>query len=266
MARPLISLIPSIEHRVHAWSAIHDHLAKQSELRVRPTVTLSRAFGCEGYGIAERVQALLGQATGEPWNVYDKALLEAVAKDGVVSMHTLKNLGETARSFERLGLRPPEYHRHAEAFRAVAEKLVHFATVGNAVVVGRGGAVLCRDLANCFHFRVEAPEQWRIDSMARRLELPRDEAKALVESNTSLRDDFMKEQLHADLKDHALYDAVFNNARAASRPSRRPFRRWCRPGGRNARHSAGPRFVGDGAAICRVQATKRPATALMVEG
>jgi cytidylate kinase len=214
MARPLISLIPSIEHRVHAWSAIHDHLAKQGELRVRPSVTLSRAFGCEGYAIAQRVQVLLAEATGEPWNVYDKALLEAVAKDGVVAMHTLKNLGETARSFERLGLRPPEYHQHAEAFRAVAEKLVHFATVGNAVVVGRGGAVLCRDLANCFHFRVEASFEWRVESMTSRLELSRPEAKALVESNTSLRDDFMQEQLHADLKDHTLYDAVFNNERA----------------------------------------------------
>lgn len=214
MGKTLMSLIPSIENRVHRWTEIHDHLLKERELRVRPTVTLSRAFGCEGYAIAERVAALLSTSTGEPWNVYDKTLLETVARDGVVSMHTLKNLGETARSFEKLGLRPPEYFKHAEAFRAVAEKLVNFATVGNAVVVGRGGAVLCRDLANCFHFRIEARESWRIDSIALRLNVSHAEAKSIVESNTSLRDDFMREQLHADLKDQTLYDAVFNNARA----------------------------------------------------
>jgi cytidylate kinase len=214
MSRSLTSLIPNIENRLNAWTNIHAHLAKETQLHVRPTVTLSRAFGCEGYPVAERVKELLATETGEPWNVYDKTLLEAVAKDGTVSMHTLQNLGETARSFERLGLRPKEYLKHAAAFQEVAERLVHFATIGNAVVVGRGGAILCRDLSNCFHFRLDAPLAWRVDSIARRLDVPRAEAKGMVDSNTSLRNDFMREQLHADLTDPMLYDAVFNNERA----------------------------------------------------
>lgn len=214
MARPLISLIPSIEQRVRVWHDLHAQLEKQQALRIRPTVTISRAFGCEGYVIAESVRALLSDSSREPWNVYDKALLEAVTNDGEVTMRTLKNLGETARSLEKLGLRPPEYHQHAAAFRAVAEKVVEFATVGNAVVVGRGGAVLCRDLANCFHFRIEASEAWRIDSIGRRLGLDVGSARALVEANSALRDQFMREQLSADLRDPSLYDAIFNNERA----------------------------------------------------
>jgi cytidylate kinase len=214
MARSLLSLTPRIEHRLHAWETIHQHLAAQTAPRLRPTITLSRQFGCEGYPVAERVQALMAHATGEPWNVYDKLLLEAVAGKEGIELGTLQRLGETARSLEKLGVRPQQYLQHAEAFRAVAEKLQDFAAVGNAVIVGRGGAVLCRQQPNCFHFRITATLAWRVESIARRLEVPRDEATGLVEANQSLREQFLREQLHADPSDPALFDATFNNERA----------------------------------------------------
>jgi len=215
MARSLISLSPRVEQRLQAWENIHRLLGAQPVPRLRPTITLSRQFGCEGYPVAERVQALMAEATGEPWNVYDKVLLEAVARDQGIALETLQRLGETARSLEKLGVRPRQYHQHAEAFRAVAEKLQDFAAVGNAVIVGRGGAALCRQQPNCFHFRVTAREAWRVETIARRLEVPLDEARGLVEANQSLREQFLREQLHVDPGDPALFDASFDNERGS---------------------------------------------------
>jgi cytidylate kinase len=211
MTKPLSSLTPNIDKRLAAWDGIRKHLAAQKQIVVRPTVTISREFGCEGYQVAERVQTLMAEATGEPWNVYDKALLEAVASEQGIDMHTLRNLGDTARSFEKFGLRPPEYLQHAEAFRAVAEKLVSFAAIGNAVIVGRGGAVLCSQLPNCFHFRIEASLACRVAGIAKRLELSAEDAKALVEANTKLRNTFLQEQLHVDHRDRGFFHAIFNN-------------------------------------------------------
>lgn len=213
MSKPLSTLIPSIDKRISAWDDIRKHLATQAKVVLRPTVTLSRDFGCEGYEVAERVQALLAAATGEPWNVYDKALLEAVSTEHGIPMRTLKNLGDTARSLEKLGLRPPEYLQHEEAFRAVAEKLVSLAAIGNAVIVGRGGAVLCAQLPNCFHFRLEAPLLFRTQRIAQRLEMTEEEARALVEANTKLRNKFLEEQLHVSHHDRTYFHAVFDNAR-----------------------------------------------------
>jgi hypothetical protein len=213
MSKPLSTLIPSIDKRLTAWDGIRDHLATEKKIVVRPTVTLSRDFGCEGYETAERVQALMATATGEPWLVYDKALLEAVASEQGISMHTLKNLGDTARSLERLGFRPPEYLQHEAAFRAVAEKLMSFAAIGNAVIVGRGGAVLCAQLPNCFHFRIEASLAFRTQCIAKRLDMALDEAQALVEANTKLRNRFLGEQLRVDHHDKTYFHAVFNNER-----------------------------------------------------
>ncbi len=212
MPRPLVTLIPGIEHRLNAWEQIHDRLSREPAPRVRPTVTLSRAFGCEGFPLADQLKALFEKASGEPWAVYDRTLLEAVAEEDGVAMHTLKNLGETARALENLGIRPREYHEHAEAFRAVATRLLQFATVGNAIIVGRGGAVLCREMKNCFHFRLDADLPWRAVTIARRLEMPLADAERFVLANSALRDDFVKEQLKADVTALAHYDAVFNNA------------------------------------------------------
>lgn len=215
MAKPLSSLSPGIDKRLSTWGDIQKHLETQSHAVLRPTITLSRDFGCEAFEVAEQLNALMRAATGEPWNVYDKSLLETVATEQGISLHLLQNLGDTARSLERLGLRPPEYLQHAAAFRAVAEKLVAFATVGNAIIVGRGGAVLCADLANCFHFRLEGSLAFRTKAIAKRLEMPDDEAQALVEANTKLQGAFFEEQLRANPHDRTRFHAVFNNDRSS---------------------------------------------------
>lgn len=212
MPRPLLTLIPGIEHRLNAWEQIHDRLSREPAPRVRPTITLSRAFGCEGFPLADHLKGLFEAASGEPWAVYDRTLLEAVAREEGVPLHTLKTLGETARALETLGVRPKEYFEHAEAFEAVARRLLQFATVGNAVIVGRGGAVLCQQMKNCFHFRLDAELPWRAASIARRLEMPLEEAERFVASNSALRVDFVREQLRADVTALSHYDAVFNNA------------------------------------------------------
>ena len=213
MARPFTSLVPSIEHRLGTWRDIQQRLHQAPQLRLRPTVTLSRSFGCEGYPVAERIKVALEAVTSEPWNVYDKTLLEAVSKNEGVSMEVLKHLGTTAGALERMGLMPKGYYERVQAWDAQSHQLVQIAGAGNAVIVGRGGAVLCHELANCFHFRIDAPFEWRVESMAKRLELPRKEAEDFVKANSALRDDFIRKQLKAEPSDLANFDAVFNNAR-----------------------------------------------------
>ncbi|MFZ5443855.1 MAG: AAA family ATPase [Myxococcota bacterium] len=214
MARPFGSLIPSISNRLSTWNEIQDHVTKAAAPRVRPTITLSREFGCEGFVLADALKARLEALSGEPWNVYDKTLLETVAKEEGIDVATLTRLGETARSFEKLGITPPEYHQHADAFRVLAERLVQFATVGNAIVIGRGGAVLCQSLPNCFHVRIEAPLAWRVKSMAARLEMTEGEASQFVASHASAREQFMREQLRVDPHDRSFFNVTFNNARS----------------------------------------------------
>lgn len=209
----MMSLIPSIERRLSAWETIQSRLAKVPEPRYRPALTLSRSFGCEGFPLAERLQMLLSEATGEPWNVYDKALVEKVSSEEGISLHFLTHLGDATRGLDALGLVRQGRVTHDEAFDKVAKALVQIAAMGNAIIVGRGGAVLCRTMPTVYHFRLDADLTYRVASIERRLELPRAEAEAFVHENSRLREGFIRERLGVDPGSLELYDAVFNNAR-----------------------------------------------------
>lgn len=216
MARPFSSLIPSINNRLSTWQEIQDHVRSGDEPKPRPTITISREFGCEGFVVADALKTMLEESSGEKWNVYDKTLLEAVAKEEGVDLEILKRLGETARSFEKLGITPPEYHHHAEVFRALANRLVQFATVGNAIILGRGGAVLCQALPNCLHVRIEANLSWRVRSLGSRMEMPIDEVRNFVLGHSSAREQFMREMLRVDPHDRTFFHLTFNNAKSTS--------------------------------------------------
>ncbi|MBP1627790.1 MAG: hypothetical protein H6Q00_2265 [Holophagaceae bacterium] len=213
MAKPLSSLPPSVEIRMAGWARIQEGAKQAPGKKFRPTITLSREFGCEGYPLAERLQQNLEKASGEPWNILDKALIERVAQDEGISLRLLRNLGDTSRLLESLGLNSSDHVTHDAAFEKVAKHLLEVAAVGNAVIVGRGGGIICHPLKNCFHFRLEASLQWRIQSIASRLCLPEGEARDLVRSNSRMREKFISDALGADVADLKYYDAVFNNER-----------------------------------------------------
>jgi cytidylate kinase len=213
MTRPISSLAPDIEHRLAGWMKIQERHQDPSAVKLRPTITLSRQFGCEGFPLAERLKALLEEASGEPWNLFDKSLIDLVAKEEAIPVRLLKNLGDMSKAIEAFGMHSSEHITHDMAFDKVARYLVQIAKVGDAILVGRGGAVLCHDLSNCFHFRLVAGFDWRVASCMRRTGMSEAEATAQVKENSRLREKFVSHCLGADITDPRLYDAIFNNER-----------------------------------------------------
>jgi hypothetical protein len=213
MGRPLMTLAPSIDRRLSTWEAIQDRLTKQQPARPRPTITISRAFGCEGFPLAGRLATLFQDATSEPWNVYDKALIEAVANREGVSVKLLERLGDAARGLETLGILPSDYFQQLDALNALSRHLMMVAGLGSAVIVGRGGAVLTQRLKNCFHFRLDASFEFRVASIAKRLELSPAEAEEVVRVNGDQRDRFIAEHFKVKATDLSPYDAIYNNER-----------------------------------------------------
>lgn len=213
MAKSLSSLPPEVETRLSGWEQLQYRLSHQKVPKLRPTLTLSRQFGCEAFPLAERLKVLFEEAAGEPWAIYDKTLIEKVADEHNIPMNLLKNLGDMSRALELLGLHPSNHVTHDEAFARVSKYLVQIGEVGNAVIVGRGGAILCAGLRNSYHFRLEASLDWRIASMAKRLDISLAEAAETVKANTKLREKFISHCLGVDITEVRHYDAVFNNER-----------------------------------------------------
>jgi len=209
-----LSLPSGVQERLSGWVRIQEGRVKGPvPPRRGPTITLSRQFGCEGFPLSLRLQELLNAGNRDEWHIFDKTLLERVAEDEGIPMRLLAHLGEAHRALEGFGFHPAGPLTNDEAFAKVADTLVRIARQGHAIIVGRGGAMLCRDLDNCFHVRLEASFQWRVEAMARRMAIPLDEAEKLVKVQSRLRDRFIEDNLGTAPTDRGHYDMIFNNER-----------------------------------------------------
>jgi cytidylate kinase len=213
MSKPYANLVPSVERRLSAWISISRTRTAGGPRVPRPTITISRRFGCEAFPLCEQLKALLDEQTGESWTIFDKALIERVSQDEQLSMAVLEDLGGPSRAVDRIGYLVPGYQTQPEIFRHIPKYIVKIAEEGGAIIVGRGAAVVTHDLPNCYHFRLEAPFEFRVASMARRLEISEADAQRLVREGEKTREQFVEECLHASLSDTTWYDGVFNNAR-----------------------------------------------------
>jgi cytidylate kinase len=208
-------LIPNIERRLSAWINVQERAGRAPSRQPHLTITISRQFGCEGYPLAESLKASLDERTGEPWTIFDKAIIERVSRETHLSERLLSNIGDESQVLDKFATLIPGWRTHSERYGELARHIVRIAQEGNAIIVGRGGAVVVQSLPNCFHFRLEAPLEHRVQSIQQRLGLGRDEAEALVVENQQSRERFIESFLHCSMADTRYYNAVFNTAKSS---------------------------------------------------
>jgi hypothetical protein len=179
------------------------------------TLCLSRKYGCEAYPLAEILEARLEERTQQNWLILDKVLLDKIAEDRGLSKQILESIGNSPTYIDLL-LAPlmKNWVSASQAFRLILQYILRFAEEGNTIIIGRGGSIITQDKANCFHFRLDAPLSFRVESIARRLNLPLDEAHDMVVKNEKKREEFVNAYFHRDVTDVSLYHSVYNNAKS----------------------------------------------------
>ncbi len=213
MVKTYSQLVPSIDRRLSTWISMVEKVGTQETKPKGPTITISRQYGCEGYPLAETLEKMFKDKTGEVWNIYDRALLKKVADEEALSIRLLEGLGGPSKLLDSLPVTIPGRMPHHQMYRRIMEHLIGIARLGRAIIVGRGGAVITQGLSNCYHFRLEASFGFRAASMARRLGLTLPEAEKHVKENEEAREKFFSKYLNVSTADHSFYDAVYNNER-----------------------------------------------------
>lgn len=212
-------LIPSIEKRYGALLEItrRKHESDASCDRVCPTITISREFGCEAYPVTECLKEIMEKKSGAPWAVMDKVLLEEVAKHHNLSEEIVRNLGEKKSRIldEVLATFSSRWKSDKDHFGLLCKHMFSLAEKGNTIIVGRGGAIVTQQLKNCYHFRMYASHQYKVASIARRLNISKGEADSVVEKNEKQRNAFIKDYFNTDPCDLRFYHLVFNNDKNA---------------------------------------------------
>lgn len=212
-------LVPSIEQRLSSLLEVSRRNLRgysiTDQSKAKPTITISREFGCEAFPLTERLKTLLVEKTGAVWSVMDKALLEEVAKRHDLATEIFETLGEKRHRFvdDVISTFSPRWQSDKDYYRLLCKQIAALATVGNVIIVGRGSSIVTQKMENCFHFRILAPMKFKIRSIRERMNLEPDEAEKLINKKQKQRDAFINDFLCQDVKDPYLYHLIFNNAK-----------------------------------------------------
>jgi cytidylate kinase len=212
---PTARLIPNVERRLSAWVGVQERLRREPRREPRPTITISRQFGCEAFPLAELLSKELQEGTDEVWTIFDESLIARASRDLDLSETLLGNIGGESRLLDNLANLIPGWHTQNEAYEQLARYILRIARDGNSIIVGRGGAVITQSLENCCHVRLEAPFELRVESIQKRLSLDEDEAKALVIDYERNRERFIERFLGCSMADTRYYHAIYNTGKSS---------------------------------------------------
>jgi cytidylate kinase len=210
-------LVPSIEMRLGSLLEINrrkdeDDASRLRAIKSRPTITISREFGCEAYPMGECLKGLLEKKTGHDWILMDKGLLEEVAKNHNLSEKILQCLGQKTRILDEiLATFSPRWKSEKDHFGLLCKHVVSVAEKGNVIIIGRGSAIVTQSMKNCHHFRLFGSQAFKVRSIARRLGISEMEAESYVENKQKQRDAFIRDFLDRDARDMRFYNMIFNN-------------------------------------------------------
>lgn len=189
---------------------------------VRPFITISRQAGAGGHRLADRLLEVFADQGDDAdlfrgWQIFDRRLCEMVADDPVYSDELDSLLAEEYRT------RSDEFFhqilRSSVDQRAVMERVFRVvravASVGKAIIIGRAGNEVTRDMPDGIAVRLIAPDVVRVKGVMDHYGL--DEARAREESRRldTARARLLKTHFKTDIADPYRYDLVVNTGRTS---------------------------------------------------
>jgi cytidylate kinase len=173
-------------------------------------LTITRAVGSLGDEVAAELAVRL------QWHLYDREIVDAIARDSHVRQDLVRDLDERSQSlihdtvarllFMAAGISfgNEEYHE------ALLKTLALLAARGRAVILGRGSAHALQGEPG-LHLRFVASPEVRIERVARQYLISPEEARRRMEKIDAERRSFIQHHFRQNVDDLHFYDAVFNS-------------------------------------------------------
>ena len=183
--------------------------------RARPTITFSRLTGSGAHSVSERLAEYLhAHEAGNhlPWTVFDKNLVEKILEDHHLPSRLARYMPERKISElddavgELLGLHPSSW----TLVEHTADTLLRLAKMGNAILVGRGAAVIAAKLPNAFQVRLIGSLPRRAERVAEYYRLSQGDALSFVEQEDRERARFLHKYFGRQIDDPLLYHLTIN--------------------------------------------------------
>jgi len=178
-------------------------------------VTISRQSGCGARFFAGELAACLQARLpkgARPWTVFDRTLVEAVLRDHhlparLASFMPEDRVGQLHYIIEDLfSLHPPT----ETLVRRTSETILHLASLGNAIIVGRGANLIAASLPGMLHIRLVGSLEHRIARFRQFDHLDRTDALKRIKREDGGRSRYIKEYFGKNVEDPLLYHFVIN--------------------------------------------------------
>jgi cytidylate kinase len=144
--------------------------------------------------------------------MFDRNLMEKVLEDHNLPTRLARFMPEDrASQIEDILADVFEVHPPAEAMlHQTAETILKLATLGNVILIGRGGTVITARLPHVFHVRLVAPLEKRVAHAHQFYSLTENEAHKFCLSQDVARERYLKKYFNADINNPLLYHLVVN--------------------------------------------------------
>ena len=186
----------------------------------QPSITISRETGSGAVTIAQMLVEQLNAASESSgntagWMVFDRNLAKQVLTDHELPQNWERFVVEDARLpveaivEELLGLHPTQW----TLVQHTTKTILRLASLGRAILVGRGAEAITSRLPFVFHVRLIAPLGNRIQHASRYYNLTEEDAAKMIKEADHARRRYLRRYFDADVDDPLLYDIVLNTGR-----------------------------------------------------
>ena len=183
-----------------------------------PVVTISRELGCPAKTIASNLTDVLNarkkkSAKEHDWRWISKEILQESAKELKVGSHQIQHVFDykSRGVLEDLLLaQSKDYYKSDLKIRTTIAKVIRkFANEGNAVIVGRGGVAITRDIPMSLHVFLEAPLEWRAIRVAEKYDYTIEQARSQCQNIDKKRSHF-RDYFQGKGSDYTRFDMKLN--------------------------------------------------------
>jgi CMP/dCMP kinase len=206
--------------RFNRYLLLQAALPKKAPVPQQPSITISRQSGAGANTVAEMVAERLNaiakpSETEAAWTVFNKNLAKETLVEHKFPLELERFMIEDARVpvesivEELLGIHPNTVWLAQQTTKTI----LHLASMGRAIMVGRGAEVITQLLPYVLHVRLVAPLSKRITHVAEFYGLSANEAGLRVSQEDEARQRYLRRYFNSDSDNPLLYHLVINTAK-----------------------------------------------------
>ena len=182
-----------------------------------PVITIAREVGCPGKKVAQKLEdklnrIMVSKGLPENWKWIGKEIFDKAAAELDLAPKNVEEIFKHKRGLidEILSSQSRKYYKNDTHIRKTIGQIIRsIANDGHAIILGRGGIAITRDIPHSFHIYLEAPLEWRAARVSERCGYTLDEAKRYALEIDKRRLQY-REYFRGKKNDYTSYDIKLN--------------------------------------------------------